>query len=89
MTGKTLIRLGDRSDHGGTMITAGGKFKNAGLPGCVQGDLHQCPIHDHGTTPVTATTAVNKTGGKAMLRSGDRAGCGAILLPTNSVVTCA
>ena len=86
--GKTLIRLGDPSSHGGYMITAGGKFKNDGLAGCVSGDLHQCPIHDHGTTPVQGTSLVTRTNGKVILRSGDIAGCGAVLLPTNSVVNC-
>ena len=88
MSGQTLVRLGDKSDHGGSMITAAGKFKNAGLPGCVQGDMHSCPIRGHGTTPVAATSTVTSTGGKAILRSGDKAGCGATLLPTNSVVEC-
>lgn len=89
MTRKTLIRLGDSSNHGGYMVTAGGKFKNAGLQGCVTGDLHQCPLRGHGTTPVIGTSLVTKTNGKAILRSGDMAQCGAILNPTNSVVSCA
>ena len=82
----TLIRLGDRSDHGGYMVTAGGKFTNNGLVGCVAGDMHQCPIRNHNTTPVAGTTAFSTSGGKALLRAGDKAGCGATLLPTNSEV---
>lgn len=89
MATNTLIRLGDRSDHGGYMVTAGGKFKSAGILGCIDGDMHQCPIPHHGTTPVAATSVVTKTGGKAILRSGDRATCGATLLPSDSIVKCA
>ena len=86
MSDKTIIRLGDKSDHGGYMVTAGGKFTNRGLQGCIDGDMHQCPIHNHGTTKVSATSTECKTGGKAMLRSGDKAQCGATLLPTDSNV---
>lgn len=88
MTQKTLIRLGDASNHGGYMVTAGGKFRNQGLLGCVDGDMHQCPIEDHGTTAVSASTSVAKTGGTAILRAGDVAGCGAVLLPSSSNATC-
>jgi len=85
---KTLIRLGDKSDHGGTMITAGAHFTNRGIHGCIDGDQHSCPIPHHGITRVTATSVKTKTNGKAILRSGDVADCGAVLLPSDSNAQC-
>lgn len=81
-----LIRLGDSSDHGGTMVTASGKFKSGGVQACLDGDLHQCGNSDHGTTPVTST-ATAKSDGKGILRGGDRAGCGALLSSSSKNVT--
>ena len=86
MSDKTIIRLGDKSDHGGYMVSAGGKFTNRGLKGCISGDMHSCPIRGHGTTPATATSTIGTSGGKAILRSGDKAECGATLLPDTSNV---
>jgi uncharacterized Zn-binding protein involved in type VI secretion len=86
---KQLIRLGDASDHGGHMVSAGGHFRTNGKVVCVDGDTHQCPIHGHGNTPVAATTTTLRTNGKSVVRSGDKAGCGATLVggsPTTSSV---
>lgn len=78
-----LVKLGDVSDHGGKMVQASGGFTVDGVAGCVQGDMHQCPIKGHGTTPVSSTT--RHTGlGKGLLRSGDKAGCGASIIGSGS-----
>jgi uncharacterized Zn-binding protein involved in type VI secretion len=74
-----IVRINDPSDHGGYMITASGKAKNRGLNICVNGDLHVCPINGHGTTPVTATSGYTSSGGKKVVRVGDKAGCGATI----------
>jgi uncharacterized Zn-binding protein involved in type VI secretion len=74
-----LVRLNDPSNHGGKMITATGNFTVNNKGGCVQGDMHQCPINGHGTTPVTATTSKATSNGKGLLRVGDKAGCGATI----------
>ena len=73
-----LIRLGDTSSHGGSMVTAGGKATINGIIGCVDGDLHSCPIKDHGVTPVVGTAKLTSNG-KRHVRVGDVAGCGAVL----------
>ena len=76
---KKIVRLEDTSDHGGKMITATASFICNGVKVCVDQDLHSCPIKDHGITPVLATgTFTNR--GKAIIRTGDVAGCGAILI---------
>lgn len=76
---KQIIRLNDQSDHGGTMIKATAKFKVNGIVACVSTDLHKCPIKGHGTTQVISSDTF-KSGGKAILKIGDKAGCGASLV---------
>ena len=74
-----MIRLNDPSDHGGYMVTASGKARIGGLQGCVSGDMHVCPIKDHGTTPVTSSSKCTSNG-RSVVRVGDVAGCGAQLV---------
>lgn len=74
-----IVRLGDTSDHGGKMITATSHFNCNGIRVCVDQDSHSCPIKDHGITPVTATGTF-KSAGKIVIRTGDVAGCGAVLI---------
>lgn len=81
-----IVRLGDPSDHGGSMISATGKFKINGKTVCVNGDLHSCPIKDHGVTPVTSTKTL-KSNGKSVIKVGSVAGCGAVISAGGSVKT--
>jgi uncharacterized Zn-binding protein involved in type VI secretion len=79
MSGKKVLRLGDRSDHGGYMVNASGKIKAKGIYVCTHGDQHVCPIKNHNTTSVSASTGRFKVNGRMVLRDGDVAGCGARL----------
>lgn len=73
-----LVRLGDSSSHGGKMIQATGSFLVNGIAVCVTGDIHQCPIDGHGNTAVTGTSGIDNNG-KAVVKTGDQAGCGAAI----------
>ena len=74
-----IVRLGDTSSHGGTMISASGKFKVNGKIVCINGDMHSCPIPYHGITAVISTTTLNSNG-QPVTRTGDSVGCGAVLV---------
>lgn len=78
-----IVKLGDPSDHGGVMIQAQGGFTVDGVAGCVDGDIHQCPIKGHGNTPV-ASSSEHRGGDKAIIRTGDKAGCGASVIGSGS-----
>ena len=78
-----IVRLGDKSSHGGTMVTANANFKCEGVRVCIDQDLHQCPIKGHGTTPVTATSTF-KSSGSPVVKTGDSAGCGATMVEGSS-----
>lgn len=81
-----IVRLGDTSDHGGYMVSATGKFRINGKITCIDGDLHQCPIKGHGTTPVVSSRSL-KSNGKSVTAVGDAAGCGAVLNSGGTVKT--
>jgi uncharacterized Zn-binding protein involved in type VI secretion len=73
-----VVRLGDGSSHGGSMVSAGSSVVVNGITMCVDGDSHACPIRGHGVTSVTGTSTV-ASGGKRVVKVGDSAGCGAVL----------
>ena len=78
-----LARLGDSSDHGGTIITASANYTAEGITGALVGDLHSCPAH--GVTPLTSESIVICLG-RQIVRIGDRAACGAAII-TGDVYT--
>jgi uncharacterized Zn-binding protein involved in type VI secretion len=78
-----IAKLGDGSDHGGRIISASGNFTIDGVDGVVHGDMHQCPIKGHGTTPISSSSTATGTG-RGIVRTGDRAGCGAGIIGTGS-----
>lgn len=82
-----VVRLGDGSDHGGAMITAGSSVKVNGIQLCVDQDTHSCPIPGHGNTNVTASGSVKSTDGKRVIKIGDIAGCGAVMIEGSSTLT--
>ena len=73
-----IVRLGDASSHGGVMISAGSTVLVTGIPMCVDQDMHRCPIKGHGVTPVTGTASF-RSEGKRGVKTGDVAGCGAVI----------
>ena len=81
-----VVRLGDGSSHGGTMVSAGTTVLVNGVPMCVSGDSHNCPIPEHGVTSVTGSSSV-KSGGKTVIKAGDVAGCGASVISGSPNVT--
>lgn len=83
---REIVVLGDGSDHGGTVVSASAKFSIKGIQACVHGDQHDCPIPGHGTTAISSDSATT-SGGKPVLRFGDKAGCGAGITPPARKVT--
>lgn len=83
---RSIVRIGDSSDHGGTMVSAGGHFTVNGKLACVNGDLHICPIKGHGTTSVSSSYSLSSSG-KSVTLTGDKAGCGATLVQGSPDVT--
>jgi uncharacterized Zn-binding protein involved in type VI secretion len=72
-------RLGDRTDHGGTIISGASRTLVNGISAARKGDLHSCPLKGHGVTPITTGSSSVNIEGRPSARVGDRTGCGAVI----------
>lgn len=86
--GRLVACVGDRSSHGGTVISANTDelFFAAGDTIAVAGAMHACPLDGHGTTPIIPVISKTYYNGKLILTLGAKAGCGAVILPKNRKV---
>lgn len=73
-----LIRLGDKTSHGGTVVEAS-QLSDSGGKGIARvGDKVTCPVHKNGTITSGDTTMI--VDGRAAARHGDKTSCGATLI---------
>ena len=77
--GNPVARLGDTSDHGGVIITAGQTIVEGKRVARV-GDLHDCPIPGHGVTPITTGSPRWRCEGARVARTSSLTGCGASII---------
>lgn len=77
--GEAQARLGDTSDHGGTIITGAARTLANGIPAARKGDLHSCPIPGHGVTAIVTGSENTDIEGQPAARVGDTTDCGAII----------
>lgn len=73
-----VVRLGDTSTHGGTVITSAAKSVFEGKLGARIGDILACPIH--GPNPIVEGSPNTICEGKELARHGDHTACGAALI---------
>ena len=77
MAQQPKARLGDSSDHGGTIISAASNYRCDGIPVARVTDLHYCPIPGHGVTPIVNGSFPVRHQGKIVACIGSVVGCGA------------
>lgn len=82
-----IARLGDSSDHGGVIISSGSTSVEGALVARV-GDMHSCPIPDHGVTAILNGSPNFTEGGQNVARSGSVCGCGAVIIGGATKTTC-
>jgi uncharacterized Zn-binding protein involved in type VI secretion len=88
MAQQPVARLGDTSDHGGVIISAGSKYRCDGILAARVGDLHSCPIPGHGITAITTGSGRVRSEGKFVAGITSATGCGARIItgsPTTRV----
>lgn len=73
-----LIRLGDKTSHGGTVVEASTQSDIAGVGIARMGDKTVCPTH--GSSPIITGDSTMIVDGKPAARDGDKTGCGATLI---------
>ena len=79
---KPIIRLGDRTSHGGAVISAAPATIVEGIPPARIGDMTACPIPGHGANPIVTGDPTCIVDGSPVAREGDVTACGAALIPS-------
>ncbi len=75
-----FIRLGDKTSHGGEVITASSTTQVGGITVALVGDLVSCPKTGHGITPILPGNTRINISGKQVALEGFSAGCGCTLI---------
>jgi uncharacterized Zn-binding protein involved in type VI secretion len=73
-----LIRLGDKTSHGGAVIEASPFSDSGGINIARMGDQASCPIH--GNNPIASGDMTLIVDGNPVARDGDKTACGAVLI---------
>ena len=77
--GRGIIRAGDKTDHGGTVLAASSGTIVMGKPAALKGDLTNCP-QCKGTFPINPDGEGAKHAGKPYAYQDDVTACGAKLI---------
>jgi uncharacterized Zn-binding protein involved in type VI secretion len=72
-----VARLGDKSDHDGTITSASDNVQANDIGVARLGDTHDCPTHGQGTITSASTKVLANDRGVA--RIGDTISCGAVI----------
>lgn len=81
-----VIRLGDKTDHNGSVISASETTIIRGKGVARLGDMVSCPIIGHGVTPIIEGEPNFKDQGKPIALDGHKAACGCTLITSLSDV---
>lgn len=87
MSGKHVIRLGDPTTHGGTVVSASSNVKMFGKQVACLGDKVTCPIRGHGACTIVEGDPTWKIEGRHVALEGHKISCGASLISTLPNVT--
>lgn len=74
-----VVRLGDKTSHGGEVISAAKEFTVLGKPLALEGDATYCP-KCKGSFPILPAGSTRRHHGKAVAYDQDPTGCGAKLI---------
>lgn len=77
---KGFVVLGDKTTHGGTVITASSTHIHRGKPVALVGDEVSCPLPGHGVSAIIEGCPDWSEQGRALVIDGCRAQCGCRLL---------
>ncbi|WP_371367238.1 PAAR domain-containing protein [Pseudomonas sp. QL9] len=71
-----FVLLGDKTTHGGQVISASSTQQTCGKPVALVGDLVSCPIPGHGVNPIVEGCADWSENGRALVVNGCLCACG-------------
>lgn len=85
---RPIIVVGDKTSHGGVVISGAPSSDIDGKPIARVGDKVTCPQRGHGATTVIATGDPScQIEGQAVARHGDITACGATLISSQTLAT--
>ncbi|WP_024301797.1 PAAR domain-containing protein [Pseudogulbenkiania sp. MAI-1] len=79
---KRVIRLGDPTSHGGTVVSAASSTVLFGKPVALLGDKVTCPQQGHSNCTIVEGDSTWLVGGKPVALEGHKVSCGATLIST-------
>ncbi|MCX8641272.1 MULTISPECIES: PAAR domain-containing protein [unclassified Gilliamella] len=80
--GENIVRLGDPTTHGGSVISASSTMTIEGKPAALIGDLVSCPKKDHGVNKIIEGAKTVFSDGKAVVINQCSCECGCKVLST-------
>jgi len=81
MPRRSIIRVGDRTDHGGFVLASGApSFKVADLAVALVGDPCSCPLPGHAGCTIAEGNKRHRINGVPVAYEGHRTSCGAKLI---------
>lgn len=79
-----VIVLGDKTDHGGTVISASSTLVVGGVKAALVGDFVSCPIPGHGISSINEGAESWFSDGEALAIEGGVCGCGCKLIASRT-----
>lgn len=77
---RDIVRLGDKTTHGGVVVTASPIHTLRGIGIARIGDMVACPVPGHGTNPIVEGCPVFTIGGRSVALHGHKTACGCSLI---------
>ena len=72
---KGLVLLGDKTSHGGKVISASSNITVDGKKAALVGDMVSCPVEGHGTNPIVEGSPHRTFNGRAVVIDGCKCKC--------------
>lgn len=82
-----VVRLGDRTSHGGTVTTASPTHSLGGIGIARMGDKISCPMPGHGVNVIVEGAATYLVGGRMVALHGHKCACGCTLISSLASAT--
>lgn len=77
---RAIVRLGDKTTHGGVVITASPVHTLRGMGIARIGDKVTCPLPGHGTNEIVEGCPVFRIDGRSVALQGHKTACGCSLI---------
>lgn len=75
-----IVRLGDKTTHGGVVTTASPVHTLRGIGIARKGDMVSCPLPGHGTNEIVEGCPIFSVGGRSVALHGHKTACGCSLI---------